>query len=118
MWLKELPRVSPAEMPPCSHATTPSATHAVTGAPTPYKCSLGLYRNFWNATIQTGNGIKGSIRSSTCWELTTLWVARLDDGAELKVTDPKEQQGDVEEEEAKGEERRDGVHCGRQGTSC
>jgi len=27
-------------------------------------------------------------------------VARLDDGAELKVTDPKEQQGDVEEEEA------------------
>jgi len=44
-----------------------------------------------------------------CRELTTLWVARLDDGAELKVTDPKEQQGDVEEEEAKGEERRDGV---------
>jgi len=37
-----------------------------------------------------------------CQELTTLWVARLDDGAELKVTDPKEQQGDVEEEEAKG----------------
>ena len=34
-----------------------------------------------------------------------LWVARLDDGTELKVTDPKEQQGDVEEEEAKGEER-------------
>jgi len=28
-----------------------------------------------------------------------LWVARLDDGTELKVTDPKEQQGDVEEEE-------------------
>jgi len=27
---------------------------------------------------------------------------RLDDGAELKVTDPKEQQGDVEEEETKG----------------
>jgi len=25
----------------------------------------------------------------------------------LKVTDPKEQQGDVEEEEAEGEERRD-----------
>jgi len=37
-----------------------------------------------------------------CRELTTLWVARLDDGAELKVTDPKEQQRDVEEEEAKG----------------
>jgi len=32
-----------------------------------------------------------------CQELTTLWVARLDDGTELKVTDPKEQQGDVEE---------------------
>jgi len=29
-----------------------------------------------------------------------LWVARLDEGAELKVTDPKEQQGDVDEEEA------------------
>jgi len=28
---------------------------------------------------------------------------------ELKVTDPKEQQGDVEEEEAKGKERQDGV---------
>jgi len=26
-----------------------------------------------------------------CRELTTLWVARLDDGAELKVTDPEEQ---------------------------
>jgi len=37
-----------------------------------------------------------------CQELTTLWVARLDDGAELKVTDPEEQQGDVEEEEAEG----------------
>jgi len=28
---------------------------------------------------------------------------------ELKVADPKEQQGDVEEEEAKGKERRDWV---------
>jgi len=27
-----------------------------------------------------------------CRELTTLWVVRLDDGVELKVTDPKEQQ--------------------------
>jgi len=27
------------------------------------------------------------------------------------VTDPKEQQGDVEEEEAKGEERGNGVDC-------
>jgi len=30
---------------------------------------------------------------------------------ELKVTDPKEQQRDVEEEEAEGKERRDGVDC-------
>jgi len=30
----------------------------------------------------------------------------------LKVTDPEEQQRDVEEEEAKGEERRDGVDWG------
>jgi len=42
-----------------------------------------------------------------CQELTTLWVARLNYGAELKVTDPKEQQGDVEEEETKGKERQD-----------
>jgi len=37
---------------------------------------------------------------------------------ELKVTDPKEQQRDVKEEEAKGEERQDGVDGGRQGASC
>jgi len=43
-------------------------------------------------------GSKGGV----CWELTTLWVARLDNGVELKVTDPKEQQGDVEKEEAEG----------------
>jgi len=30
----------------------------------------------------------------------------------LKVTDPKEQQGDVEEEEAEGKERRDVVDWG------
>jgi len=54
----------------------------------------------------------------SCRELTTLWVARLDDGTELKVTDPKEQQGDVEEKEAKGKKRWDGVNCGRRGTSC
>jgi len=47
-----------------------------------------------------------------------LWVVRLDNGAELKVTDPKEQQRDVEEEEAEGKERRDRVDCGRQGASC
>jgi len=51
-------------------------------------------------------------RTTFCRELTTLWVARLNDGTELKVTDPKEQQGDVEEEETKGEERRDGVDGG------
>jgi len=36
---------------------------------------------------------------------------RLDNGTELKVTDPKEQQQDVEEEETEGEERWDGVDC-------
>jgi len=53
-----------------------------------------------------------------CRELTTLWVARLNNGTELKVTDPKEQQGDIEEEEAEGEERRDGVDGRGQGASC
>jgi len=53
-----------------------------------------------------------------CQELTTLWVVRLDDGAELKVTDPKEQQGDVKEEETKGKERRDRVDWGRRRASC
>jgi len=43
------------------------------------------------------------------------WVVRLDNSAELKVTDPKEQQGDVEEEEAKGKERQD---CIEQGAGC
>jgi len=46
------------------------------------------------------NGAGGVNKGWVCWELTTLWVARLDGGAELKVTDPEEQQGDVEEEEA------------------
>jgi len=41
-----------------------------------------------------------------------LWVARLDNGAKLKVTDPKEQQRDIEEEETKGKERWDGVEYG------
>jgi len=49
-------------------------------------------------TNKEGFGVEGL----RCRELTTLWVARLDDGAELKVTDPEEQQGDVEEEEAEG----------------
>jgi len=47
-----------------------------------------------------------------------LWVARLDEGTELKVTDPKEQQGDVEEKEAEGEERRDGVDGRRRWAGC
>jgi len=34
------------------------------------------------------------------------------------VTDPKEQHRDVDEEEAKGEERRDRVDGGRQGAGC
>jgi len=45
-------------------------------------------------------------------------VARLDEGTELKVTDPKEQHRDVDEEEAEGEERRDGVDCGRRRAGC
>ena len=36
---------------------------------------------------------------------------RLDYSTELKVTDPKEQQRDIEEEEAEGEQGRDGVDC-------
>jgi len=57
-------------------------------------------------------------REGNCRELTTVWVARLDDGTELKVTDPKEQQRDVEEKETEGKERRDGVDCWRQGAGC
>jgi len=36
----------------------------------------------------------------------------------LKVTDPEEQQRDVEEEETKGEERRDGVDYRRRRAEC
>jgi len=36
----------------------------------------------------------------------------------LKVTDPKEQQGEVEEKEAEGEERRDGVDGRRRRAVC
>ena len=44
----------------------------------------------WAKKLSMDRGSK----SSNCWcrELTTLWVVRLDDDAELKVTDPKEQQ--------------------------
>ena len=45
-------------------------------------------------------------------------VARLDEGMELKVTDPKEQHGDVDEEEAKGEKRRERVDNGRGQAGC
>jgi len=48
----------------------------------------------------------------SCRELTTLLVARLDEGMELKVTDPKEQHRDVDEEEAKDKERRERVDYG------
>jgi len=37
---------------------------------------------------------------------------------ELKVTDPKEQQRDVEEKEAEGEKRRDRVDCWGQRAEC
>jgi len=65
---------------------------------------------FGNGSTEPGLLDPGSqivVICKDCWELTTLWVVRLDDGTELKVTDPKEQQRDVEEEEAEGEERRD-----------
>jgi len=55
--------------------------------------------------------IENQVRLRAVGNSLLLWVARLDDGAELKVTDPKEQQGDIEKKEAKGEERRDGVDC-------
>jgi len=46
-------------------------------------------------------------------------VARLDEGTELKVADPKEQQGDVEEKEAEDEEGRERVGCrGRRAGCC
>jgi len=54
-----------------------------------------------------------------CRELTTLWVARLDDGAELKVTDPKEQHRDVDEEKAEDEKRQERVdYRGRRAGCC
>jgi len=53
-----------------------------------------------------------------CRELTTLWVARLDEGTELKVTDPKEQHRDVDEEEAEDEERRERVDYGGRWAGC
>jgi len=68
----------------------------------------------------TMSGQAGGSGQGTCWELTTLLVARLNKGTELKVTDPKEQQRDVEEEETKGKERWDWVDwwagCWQQGS--
>jgi len=61
----------------------------------------------------------GRSNNSRCRELTTLWVARLDDGVELKVTDPKEQHRDVDEEEAEDKERRERVdYWGRWAGCC
>ena len=68
--------------------------------------------------LATRPGIAAGITCHACWELTTLWVARLDNSAELKVTDPKEQQRDVEKEEAEGEKRWDGVDCWGRRTKC
>jgi len=45
-------------------------------------------------------------------------VARLDEGMELKVADPKEQQGDVDEEEAEDEKRREQVDDGGRRAGC
>ena len=68
---------------------------------------------------QRENRARGEIERCACRELTTLWVARLDDGTELKVTDPKEQQRDVEEEEAEDKEGRERVGCrGRRAGCC
>ena len=65
-----------------------------------------------------GHGVVGS-QGHMCWGLTTLLVARLDEGTELKVADPKEQQGDVEKKEAEDEERWEWVDCrGRRAGCC
>ena len=63
---------------------------------------------FKGSETRRGYGVEGG----------TLWVARLDESTELKVTDPKEQQGDVEEEETESEKRRDGVDCRRRRAGC
>jgi len=70
-------------------------------------------------SIICSKGEDGGHGESLCRELTTLWVARLDDGTELKVADPKEQQGDVEEKEAEDEEGQERVGCrGRRAGCC
>ena len=73
--------------------------------------------SFWTILVLAAR-FDWEVKCFDCWELTTLWVARLDDSAELKVTDPKEQQGDVEEEEAEGKERWDRIDWGRRWASC
>jgi len=86
------------------------------------QCQVGLFLlpslNSVKTQLLFAQNLSDLQKHYQCRELTTLWVARLDDGTELKVTDPKEQQGDVEEEETEGEERRDGVDSGRQWASC
>jgi len=68
-------------------------------------------RAFYSFKVLATSSLLVQVVLSRPIEALTLWVARLDDGTELKVTDPKEQQGDVEEEEAEGKERQDGVDC-------
>ena len=34
-----------------------------------------------------------------CQGLTTLWAVRVNDGLELEVTDPQENQGDIEQKD-------------------
>ena len=36
-----------------------------------------------------------------CRGLTTLWAARVNNGLELEVTDPQENQGEIEQEDGK-----------------
>ena len=57
-----------------------------------------IYLQYSVQRVTRNELIRSWKQNRLCQELTTLWVARLDDSAELKVTDPKEQQGDVEEE--------------------
>ena len=70
-----------------------------------------IVKAFWLLHIYLFLKYTIKICAFDCRKLTTLWVARLNYGTELKVTDPKEQQRDVEEDEAEGKERQDGVDC-------
>jgi len=65
-----------------------------------------------------GGGVASAVILTPVGNSLLIWVARLDDGAELKVTDPKEQQRDVEEEEAEDKERQKWIDCWRRGAGC